>query len=214
MLIWPARVCRTALERYRPGPGVFKLDWALDGPVPWAAPECRQSATLHLGGTLDELARAERAPWRGATHPRPYVLLSQPSLFDPSRAPQGRHTLWAYCHVPLGSQADMTAAVEDQIERFAPGFRGRIAARSTMGPAQLEAYDANLVGGDITGGAPDLLQLFTRPTWSLTPYRTPVPGLYLCSSSTPPGPGVHGMCGYHAAMTVLRDLRRRPTSNA
>lgn len=200
---------RAALERYRPGPGVFKLDYALDGPVPWTAPACRRSATLHLGGGLDELARAERAPWQGATDPQPYVLVSQPTLFDPSRAPRGQHTLWAYCHIPLGSPADMTAAVEAQIERFAPGFRARIIARSTMGPLQLEAFDANLAGGDITGGAPDLLQLFTRPTWSLTPYRTPVPGLYLCSSSTPPGPGVHGMCGYHAAMTVLKDQVRR-----
>ncbi len=198
---------RAALERYRPGPGVFKLDWALDGPIPWAAPECRRSATVHLGGTLDEIARAERAPWRDRHDPAPFVLLAQPSLFDPDRAPEGRHTAWAYCHVPLGSGADMTEAIETQIERFAPGFRSRILARSAMGPAAMHAYNANLIGGDITGGAPDLLQLFTRPTWSLTPYRTPLRGLYLCSSSTPPGPGVHGMCGYHAAMTVLGDAK-------
>lgn len=196
---------RRALGRYRHGPGVFKLDWALEAPIPWASPACGRAATVHLGGTLDEIAAAERAPWAGEAHPRPYVLLAQPSRFDPARAPAGRHTAWAYCHVPRGSTADMAAAIEAQVERFAPGFRARILARSAMGPAQLEALNPNLVGGDITGGVSDLAQLFTRPTWSLTPYRTPAPGLYLCSASTPPGPGVHGLCGLHAARTALRD---------
>lgn len=196
---------RQALSRFRYGPGVFKLDWALDAPIPWTAPECSRAATVHLGGTLEEIAAAERAPWRGQTSARPYVLLAQPSLFDPTRAPAGKHTAWAYCHVPHGSTADMTAAIENQIERFAPGFQQRILARSRMGPAALEAYNANLVGGDITGGVTDALQLFTRPVWRLSPYTTPSPGLYICSASTPPGPGVHGMCGHHAALAALRD---------
>lgn len=195
---------RRALARYRHGPGVFKVDWALDGPIPWAAPACARAGTVHLGGTLDEIAAAERASWQEAHSDRPFVLLAQPSLFDPTRAPAGRQTAWAYCHVPNGSTIDMTARIEDQVERFAPGFRARILARSAMGPAELEAYDANLVGGDITGGVVDMRQLFTRPTVSLTPYATPLPGLYLCSSSTPPGPGVHGLCGYHAARAALR----------
>jgi phytoene dehydrogenase-like protein len=194
---------RRALGRFRHGPGVFKLDYALDGPVPWANGACARAATLHLGGTLEEIAASERAPARGQHPARPYVLLVQPTLFDPARAPAGRHTLWAYCHVPAGSTTDMTAAVEAQIERFAPGFRERILARSAMTCADMEAWNANLVGGDISGGLTDWRQLLTRPTLSLHPHRTPARGVYLCSSSTPPGPGVHGMCGAHAAAAVL-----------
>ncbi len=197
---------RRALGRYRYGPGVFKVDWALDGPIPWAAPECRRAATLHLGGTLDEIAESERAPWRGEHATRPFVLLAQHSLFDPTRAPDGKHTAWAYCHVPNGSAEDMTERIEQQVERFAPGFRARILARSTMGPAEMQAHNANYIGGDINGGAQDLAQLFTRPVARLDPYATPARGIYLCSSSTPPGGGVHGMCGYWAARSALRDM--------
>lgn len=196
---------RRRLERFRRGPGVFKLDYALDGPVPWANPACLRTATLHLGGTLEEIAASERAPGQGRHPARPYVLLAQPTLFDPTRAPGGKHTLWAYCHVPNGSGLDMTAAIEGQIERFAPGFRARVLARSAMACADMEAWNANLVGGDISGGLPDWRQLLTRPAVSLRPHRTPAPGIYLCSSSTPPGPGVHGMCGYHAARAALTD---------
>lgn len=198
---------RRALGRYRYGPGVFKLDWALDGPIPWCAPACTWAATVHLGGSLAEIAESERAAWAGRHAARPFVLLAQPSLFDHTRAPVGQHTAWAYCHVPHGSAFDMTERIEAQIERFAPGFRARILARSTMGPAAMEAYNANYIGGDINGGVQDLTQLFTRPTVSLTPYRTPVPGMYICSSSTPPGGGVHGLCGYFAAQAALHDDR-------
>lgn len=198
---------RRALGRYRYGPGVFKLDWALDGPIPWRAPACTWAATVHLGGSLAEIAESERAAWAGRHAARPFVLLAQPSLFDHTRAPVGQHTAWAYCHVPHGSAFDMTERIEAQIERFAPGFRARILARSTMGPAAMEAYNANYIGGDINGGVQDLTQLFTRPTVSLTPYRTPVPGMYICSSSTPPGGGVHGLCGYFAAQAALHDDR-------
>ena len=198
---------RRTLERYRYGPGAFKVDWALDGPVPWRATACLRAATVHVGGTLDEIALAEAGVGRGAHPERPFVLFAQPSLFDPSRAPAGRHTAWGYCHVPNGSTVDMTARIEAQIERFAPGFRDRILARHVMGPAQLERYNANYVGGDINGGLADLRQLFARPVARLVPYRTPARGLYLCSSSTPPGGGVHGMCGYHAARTALRQRR-------
>lgn len=194
------------LERFRPGPGVYKIDYALDGPIPWADPACARAATVHLGGTLAEIAEAERAPHEGRHAARPYVLLAQPSRFDPGRAPQGRHVLWAYCHVPHGSSVDMTAAIEGQIERFAPGFRERVIARSAMACADMEAWNPSLIGGDISGGLPDWRQLFARPTLSLRPHRTPAAGIYLCSSSTPPGPGVHGMCGAHAAAAVLRDL--------
>jgi phytoene dehydrogenase-like protein len=196
---------RRRLARFRPGPGVFKLDYALGGPVPWANPACARAATLHLGGTLAEIAAAERAPHRGEHAGRPFVLVAQPSLFDPARAPAGNHTLWAYCHVPRGSVVDMAAAVEAQIERFAPGFRGRVLARHTMDCAAMEAWNANLIGGDISGGLPDWRQLLTRPIASRCPHRTPAPGIYLCSSSTPPGPGVHGMCGAHAARAALAD---------
>jgi len=194
-----------ALRRYRHGPGVFKLDWALDGPIPWRAPDCRRAATIHVGGTLAEIAESERAPREGRHAERPYVLLTQPSLFDDSRAPAGKHTAWAYCHVPSGSTEDMTERMEAQVERFAPGFRDLILARSSIGPADFERRNRNLVGGDINGGLMDLHQLFFRPVRKLVPYRTPVKGLYLCSSSTPPGGGVHGMCGYSAALVALRD---------
>jgi phytoene dehydrogenase-like protein len=202
----PARY-RRRLERYRYGPGVFKLDWALDGPIPWRAEECARAATVHLGPTLEEIAASERASWQGEIAEHPYVLLAQQSLFDPERAPAGRHTAWAYCHVPNGSTVDMTERVERQVERFAPGFRDRILARSTLTAAELERHNANNVGGDINGGAADLRQLFTRPVARLSPYSTPLAGVFLCSASTPPGGGVHGMCGYHAAQAALRALR-------
>ena len=195
---------RRRLERFRYGPGVFKMDWALNAPVPWRADACRRAGTLHLGGTLEEIAESERAAWEGRTHDRPYVLVVQASLFDGSRAPAGKHALWAYCHVPNGSALDMTERIEQQIERFAPGFRDCIADRHSMGPADMERHNANLVGGDIAGGAADVRQLFTRPVASLNPYATPIDGVYLCSSSTPPGAGVHGMCGYYAASAALR----------
>lgn len=194
---------RRQLARYRYGPGAFKIDWALDGPIPWRAKECERAATVHLGGTLAEIAASERAVWRGMHPARPFVLLAQPSLFDRSRAPTGKQTAWAYCHVPNGSTFDMTERIEAQIERFAPGFRDRVLARSVMAPAALELHNANYIGGDINGGVQDLLQLFTRPVPRLTPYATPVSGLYICSSSTPPGGGVHGMCGYFAARAAL-----------
>lgn len=197
----PASFRRT-LERYRYGPGVFKMDWALSVPIPWRAAECARAGTIHLGGSLDEIAASER----GAISPKPFILLTQPSLFDATRAPAGQHTAWAYCHVPHGSTVDMTEAIESQVERFAPGFRGCILARHSMGPAELERHNANLVGGDITGGAQDLWQLVLRPTRMF--YRTPLAGVYLCSSSTPPGGAVHGMCGYHAARMALH--ARRP----
>ncbi len=200
----PAHYVR-ALRRYRHGPGVFKLDWALDGPIPWRAADCCRAATIHVGGTLEELAESERAPREGRHAERPYVLLTQPSLFDDSRAPAGKHTAWAYCHVPSGSTEDMTERMEAQVERFAPGFRDLILARSSIGPVDFERRNRNIVGGDINGGLMDLRQLFFRPVRKLVPYRTPVKGLYLCSSSTPPGGGVHGMCGYSAALVALRD---------
>jgi phytoene dehydrogenase-like protein len=199
----PARYAR-ALRRYRYGPGVFKVDWALDGPVPWTAQECARAATVHIGGTLDELAESEAAVWEGRTHERPFVLAAQQSLFDDSRAPDGKHTLWAYCHVPNGSSDDMTERIEAQIERFAPGFRDVIVERSARGPAEIERENENYIGGDINGGVQDLLQLYTRPVIRLDPYSTPVEGLYICSSSTPPGGGVHGLCGYYAARSALK----------
>jgi phytoene dehydrogenase-like protein len=195
---------RRRLARYRYGPGVFKMDWALNAPVPWRAAGCHRAGTIHLGGSLAEIAESERAAWDGRVHDKPYVLLVQPSQWDDRRAPAGKHTLWAYCHVPNGSTADMSGRIEDQIERFAPGFRDCIDARVSMGPAGMERRNANLVGGDIAGGAADLAQLFARPVASLNPYATPMPGVYLCSSSTPPGVGVHGMCGYYAARAALR----------
>jgi len=197
---------RRGLERYRYGPAAFKLDFALSGPIPWKAAECARAATVHLGGTLDEIAASEAAVGRGEHPDRPFVLLVQPSLFDASRAPAGRHTVWAYCHVPNGSTFDMRARIEAQIERFAPGFGDLVLARSVLTPARLQELNANYVGGDINGGAQDLGQMFTRPVARIVPYSTPVRGLYICSSSTPPGGGVHGMCGYHAARAALRAL--------
>ena len=202
----PARYAHT-LRRYRYGPGVFKLDWALDRAIPWAAEECRRAATVHVGGSFEELADSERAPSEGRHPERPFVLLAQQSLFDDSRAPTGKHTAWAYCHVPNGSTEDMTERIEAQVERFAPGFRDLILARAATGPADLERRNRNIVGGDINGGALDLGQLFFRPVRKLVPYRTRLEGLYLCSSSTPPGGGVHGMCGYSAALIALADER-------
>jgi len=195
---------RRQLARYRYGPGVFKLDYALDAPIPWRASACLRAATVHVGGTLAEIAAAEAAVSRGETPEQPFVLLAQPSLFDPTRAPEGRHTAWAYCHVPNGCTADMTARIEAQIERFAPGFRHRVLARSALSPAALEQWNANHVGGDINGGIQSLRQLLARPAFRSDPYTMPAPGLYLCSASTPPGGGVHGMCGYHAARAALR----------
>jgi len=191
------------LQRYRYGPGVFKIDYALDGPIPWKAEECARAGTVHVGGTLSEVAAAERAVAKGKHPEKPFLLVAQQSLFDPTRAPQGKHTLWAYCHVPNGSTFDMTERIETQIERFAPGFRDRILARHVMNTVELEQYNANYIGGDINGGVQDLWQFFTRPTIRLVPYSTPVKGLYICSSSTPPGGGVHGMCGYFAAQAAL-----------
>jgi phytoene dehydrogenase-like protein len=197
---------RRALKDYRYGPGVFKVDFALDGPIPWKAEECLRAGTVHLGGTLEEVSAGEAAVWRGEHPERPFVLLAQQSLFDATRAPEGKHTVWAYCHVPNGSEFDMTGRIERQIERFAPGFKERILARTASGPADLERQNANLVGGDINGGVADLRQLFTRPVLKLNPYSTPAKGLFICSSSTPPGGGVHGMCGYLAARVALRYL--------
>ena len=194
------------LERFRYGMGVFKIDWALDDAIPFTAPECRQAGTIHLGGTIEEIAAGEKATSKGHHAKTPFVLLAQQSLFDASRAPAGKHTAWAYCHVPNGSTEDMTKAIEDQVERFAPGFRERILGRHTMNTAQMQAYNPNYIGGDINGGVIDLRQLFTRPALRLSPYRTSAKGLYICSSSTPPGGGVHGMCGYHAAKQALNDI--------
>ena len=202
---------RRRLRRYRHGPGVFKLDWALDGPAPWTAEECRAAGTVHVGGTLEEIAAAERAAFAGRVPERPFVLVAQQDVADDSRAPEARSTLWGYCHVPNGCTVDMTAAIEAQIERFAPGFTDRILARSSLDAAAMEAYDANYVGGDITGGVQDLLQLYTRPAPRIPAYSTPNERLWLCSSSTPPGGGVHGMCGLGAARAVLAHRRRRKT---
>jgi phytoene dehydrogenase-like protein len=194
------------LERYPYGPGAFKVDWALNAPIPWKARECLEAATVHVGGTLEEIAAAEAAPWRGGCAERPFVLVTQPSLFDSSRAPEGQHTAWGYCHVPNGSATDMTARIEAQVERFAPGFRDVIVARAVRTPAAIEAGNANFVGGDIGSGSNELLDLLFRPTWRR--YATPVHDVYLCSAATPPGGGVHGMCGYHAAVSALGAGRR------
>lgn len=202
-----SRIYRQQLTRFRYGPGVFKIDWALDAPVPWQAEACRKAITVHVGGTLDEISAAEAAVNRGVHPQRPFVLLSQPSVYDSSRAPAGNHTLWAYCHVPHGSTQDMTERIEAQIERFAPGFRSHILARSTLNALQMQQYNANYIGGDINGGIQDIRQLFTRPVPRRTPYITSNADIFLCSSSTPPGGGVHGMCGYQAALAALRRLR-------
>jgi phytoene dehydrogenase-like protein len=199
----PARYARR-LAAYRYGPGVFKLDWALSGPVPWKDPQVGRAATVHLGGTLAEIAAGEAAVAAGRHPERPYVLAVQPCVADPSRAPAGRHVLWAYCHVPSGSTVDMTSAIEDQVERFAPGFRDLVIARHAMDTHACEKHNPNLVGGDIGGGSAALSQFLRRPRYSLTPWRTPLPGVYLCSASTPPGAAVHGMGGYQAARLALR----------
>jgi phytoene dehydrogenase-like protein len=195
------------LERYAYGPGAFKVDWALSAPIPWKAPECLDAATVHVGGTLEEISRAEAAPWRGECAERPFVIVTQPSLFDPSRAPAGQHTAWGYCHVPNGSTTDMTTRIEAQIERFAPGFKDTILARAVRSPAIMEQDNANLVGGDVGGGSNALVNVLLRPNWRM--YRTPAQGVYLCSAATPPGGGVHGMCGYHAATLAMADGEAR-----
>lgn len=193
---------RRALQRFRHGPGVFKIDWALDGPIPWLSADCARAATVHVGGRLEEIAQ-----WEATFTGRPFLVLTQPSLFDASRAPAGKHTAWAYCHVPHGSAEDYSELIEQQVERFAPGFRGRVLGRAVWTPAKLEAQNANLVGGDISGGAMNARQVFLRPTARL--YSTPLRGVFLCSSSTPPTGGVHGMCGYHAARRALARIDSR-----
>jgi phytoene dehydrogenase-like protein len=195
------------LRRYKYGPGVFKLDWALSGPVPWKDPAVARAATVHLGGTLAEIAAGEAEVAAGRHPERPYVLTVQPCAADPSRAPAGRHVLWAYCHVPNGSTVDMTTAIEDQIERFAPGFRDVILARAVHDTVAMQQHDPNIVGGDIAGGHSGFAQFVKRPVLSLHPWATPLPGVYLCSASTPPGAAVHGMGGYHAARLALSRLR-------
>jgi len=202
---------RRSYRLYRHGPGVFKVDFALDGPVPWSAAACRKAGTLHIGGNAEEIAEAEQAVWQGRASNRPFVIASQPTVADPSRAPEGKHVLWTYCHVPSGSSVDMTGAIERQIERFAPGFCDLILDRHSVGPGELEDGNPNLVGGDIAGGRTDRLRMLFRPRLSLDPY-TVGPGLYLCSSATPPGPGVHGMSGYHAARAVLHAEGRDPAT--
>lgn len=194
------------LQNYKYGMGVFKIDWALREPIPFTAAVCRQAGTVHLGNTFEEITAAELATSKGSIPDKPYVLLAQQSLFDVSRAPLGQHTAWAYCHVPNGSRVDMTAAIENQVERFAPGFRDIILAKHTMNTQQVEQYNSNYIGGDINGGVLDITQLFTRPAVRISPYRTSAKGIYICSSSTPPGGGVHGMCGFYAASRALRDV--------
>jgi phytoene dehydrogenase-like protein len=201
-----AAAYRRDLERYRPGPAAYKVDWALSGPVPWKNSNCRHAATVHLGGTLEEIAASESAAWRGEYYPQPFVLFVQSSLFDLSRAPGAAQTGWAYCHVPNGSSEDVTFRIEAQVERFAPGFSKLILARHVMTPADLERYNPNYAGGDIVGGAQTPWQLLFRPTRSL--YKTPIEGVYLCSASTPPGGGIHGMCGYWAARMADRNCRK------
>ncbi|HEY5062646.1 MAG TPA: NAD(P)/FAD-dependent oxidoreductase, partial [Gemmatimonadaceae bacterium] len=201
----------SALRRYRFGPGVFKVDWALSAPVPWTSTDARRSGVLHLGGRIDEIAVAEADVWEGRHPERPFVILAQPTTFDRGRAPPGSHTLWAYCHVPNGSAFDMTSRIENQIERFAPGFRDLVIGRHTMAPAAMEAHDANLIGGEIGGGENSLAQLFFRPVARRVPYATPLRGVYICSASTPPGGAIHGMGGYHAARAALRTLRLLPS---
>ncbi len=197
---------RHRLESFRHAPGIFKIDYALSEPIPWKAEACRRAGTIHLGGTMDEIAAAEREVARGKIPERPFTLVAQQSLFDETRAPRGQHTLWAYCHVPFDCKIDMSDSIESQIERFAPGFRDGILARHTIGAADLEKSNLNLAGGDINGGAANLMQLIARPILSPKPYRTPLRGVYLCSASTPPGGGVHGMCGFHAARLALREI--------
>jgi len=199
---------RRTLEKFRYGPGVFKVDYALGSPIPWKAPECLRAATVHLGGSFQEIAASEKATRRGQISDRPFVLLAQPSLFDSTRAPEGKHTAWAYCHVPNGSKVDMLERLESQIERFAPGFRDTILAQRVFSPAELESMDANLVGGDIGGGVVDVRQFLFRPSWRH--YSTSASNIFICSASTPPGGAVHGMCGYHAAKAALSRFRGHP----
>ncbi|MEZ4331659.1 MAG: NAD(P)/FAD-dependent oxidoreductase [Myxococcota bacterium] len=199
---------RRRLGHYRYGPGVFKLDWALDGPIPWKDPACLEASTVHVGGTLEQICASERDMYRGRVHDRPYLIVCQQSQFDPSRAPAGRHTGYAYCHVPHGSTLDRTDAIESQIERFAPGFRDRILARHAMNATDFERHNPNYKGGAITGGVADALQLFNRPVTRLDPYSTPDPRLFICSAASPPGGGVHGQCGYWAARSAIRRLSR------
>jgi phytoene dehydrogenase-like protein len=197
------------LAAYRHGPGAFKLDWALDGPIPWRAPECARAATVHLGASFAEIATSERAVWRGEVADRPFVILAQHTLFDRTRAPAGKHTAWAYCHVPNGWAGNLIDAIESQVERFAPGFRDLVLARAVTTPADFQGRNRNLVGGDVNGGTMDLAQLLARPVLRVNPYRTPLEGVYLCSSATPPGGGIHGMCGYSAALTAIMDGSKR-----
>jgi phytoene dehydrogenase-like protein len=195
---------RWELQKYQYGPGVFKVDWALNSPIPWRAGECHRAGTLHIGGTMEEVAAGEEAVARGRCPEKPFVLLAQQTLFDPSRAPQGKHSAWAYCHIPRGSKVDMTERIESQVERFAPGFRDCIMSRHTISPAEFEKYNPNYIGGDISGGLQNLLQMVARPSLRVSPYSTPIENLFICSSSTPPGGGVHGMCGYHSARAALK----------
>ncbi|HEY0655553.1 MAG TPA: NAD(P)/FAD-dependent oxidoreductase [Chryseosolibacter sp.] len=201
-----SNVYRAQLKRYRYGMGVFKMDFALSGPVPWKATDVRKAGTVHLGSTFEEIATSERQTWSGKHPERPYVLVAQQSIVDSLRAPQGKHTLWAYCHVPNGSEVDMSAAIENQVERYAPGFKDLILAKHSFNAREMNDYNPNYIGGDINGGAITPSQLFTRPALRLSPYRTSAKGIYICSSSTPPGGGVHGMCGYHAATRALKDI--------
>ena len=194
------------LRRYRHGAGIFKIDYAMNEPVPWSNADCRRAGTVHIGGTIDEIALSEREMWQGIHSERPFVLAAQQSLCDSTRAPKGKHTFWAYCHVPKGSTVDMTEAIEGQIERFAPGFKDCVLERHTMNCADYQAYNPNLIGGDILGGVSDWRQVVTRPVTRLRPHTTPAKDIFLCSSSTPPGAGVHGMGGYWAAEEVLRTL--------
>jgi len=201
-----SQVYKWQLKKYQYGPGIFKIDWALDSPIPFSDDHCREAGTIHIGNSLAEIKNAEQETWNGVHPDRPYVLLAQQTIADPSRAPAGKHTAWAYCHVPNGSEKDMTRAIENQVERYAPGFRERIIGKHIMNSARLHEYNPNYVGGDINGGSIDLSQLFTRPALRFSPYRTSAKGLYICSASTPPGGGVHGMCGYHAARRALKDI--------
>lgn len=203
-----SRFYRWQLNNYKYGMGVFKVDWALDGPIPFCSETSRKAGTVHLGNTFEEVARSESQVWKGQHPDKPFVLVAQQSLFDRRRAPEGKHTGWAYCHVPNGSTKDMTAAIEAQVERFAPGFRDTILARHTFNTEQLQQYNANYIGGDINGGVVNLAQLFNRPVLRFSPYRTSAKGVYLCSASTPPGGGVHGMNGFYAARTALKDIFR------
>ena len=194
------------LSKYNFGPGVFKIDYALSAPIPWKDPRCLEASTVHIGGTIEEIAKGEKAAWEGVHPQKPYVLLTQQSQFDPTRSPEGKHTCWAYCHVPFGSEKDMSTIIENQIERFAPGFKDIILAKHAMNTTAFHVYNPNYVGGAVTGGAADITQLFTRPVFRWNPYITPNPKLFICSASTPPGGGVHGMGGYYAAKSVYKSL--------